>query len=1229
MKLTRLEPRKALNKAFLKKKPLRSEIEDFKTNLITLLGKIRDIDKRPKDESEEHLKNDLRDFLRDTYYRDTNAINTKDRKDLVIHLNKSTDSEVGVIIEAKRPSNTGEMVKEGNLNKKALHELILYYLHERIEVGNFQVKQLVITNINEWYIIDANHFDKHIYNNTQIKKLYDTKISDRKNNPHFYEEIEKIVSKIDVEIPCVYFDIRDYRDILHNENKEDDKELIALYKILSPEHLLKLSFANDSNSLDKNFYSELLHIIGLTEIKDGSKKLIQRHKPENRNPGSLIENTIEQLESLDKLSRLQNARQFGETTEKRLFNLAMELTITWVNRILFLKLLEAQLISYHKGDKSYSFLNSDLIKDYDKLNGLFFQVLARKPNERIERVRTDFSKVPYLNSSLFEPTELEHNTLFVSQLDDNVTLPLLSTTVIKDNQGKKTTGTKNPLNYFLSFLDAYDFASEGSEDIQEENKTLINASVLGLIFEKINGYKDGSFYTPSFITMYMCKETIRRTVVQKFNETKNWDCKDFNDLKNKDYTIIEANAIVNSIKICDPAVGSGHFLVSALNEIILIKSNLGILSDQSNIRLKNCNLEIINDELIVTDEDDIPFRYNPKDKESQRIQETLFHEKQIIIENCLFGVDINPNSVKICRLRLWIELLKNAYYRTNTNELETLPNIDINIKCGNSLISRFGLDADLKDALKKSKLSIDDYKNAVNTYRNADSKEQKREMEELIGEIKSNFRSEINANSKEIKDLIKDQNEYYTKYESPQLFEATLNKAQVKNKKELAEKIKKNENAIEEIKSNKIYENAFEWRFEFPDILNDEGDFVGFDVIIGNPPYVDIKELNINDVKYYFKNYKTASNRINLYSIFIERTLSILNNNSNLSFIIPNSLLMNSSYLELRKLLEDEIELIIKLPDNVFEEAIVETIIFLAKKNSSNEKCDLIVFGNKEKVISIDENRKKSINKTSWKSFEELKFNIFIDEKISNLLLKINNDKETLKELADFTLGITPYDKYTGHSKELIVNREFHSKTKLSEEYKPLIKGENINPYIVSENINEYLKYGKWLGASREERFFVEPRVIVRQIISGNPGKIYAGYTDKSLYFTQIGFSVIAKNNLENKFILCLLNSSLINFYHKYMFLDIEKDLFQKILIENCKKLPIPKISKESQQPFISKVNEIITLKSEEPQADTNMLEQEINAMIYELYDLTEEEIEIVEGSQIKYSRNQFNSISV
>ncbi len=252
-----------------------------------------------------------------------------------------------------------------------------------------------------------------------------------------------------------------------------------------------------------------------------------------------------------------------------------------------MKLLEAQLITYHKGDKSYSFLHLDKIKNYDDLNSLFFQVLARKYDERNEDVKKAFEKVPYLNSSLFEPTDMEQVTLFISNLKDDKTIPVISSTVLKDNQGKKRTGNLNTLEYLFEFLNAYDFSSEGFEDIQEDNKTLINASVLGLIFEKINGYKDGSFFTPGFITMYMCRETIRKAVVQKFNETKKWHCKDIDELYDKIEDRKEANQIVNSIKICDPAVGSGHFLVSALNEMIAVKNDLKILQDRTENASKN------------------------------------------------------------------------------------------------------------------------------------------------------------------------------------------------------------------------------------------------------------------------------------------------------------------------------------------------------------------------------------------------------------------------------------------------------------------------------------------------------------------------------------------------------------------------------------------------------------------------------------------------------------------
>src|SRR5690554_2225458 len=935
MKLNILKPRQALNKAFLKVKPIRYEIESFKTNLIHLLDNINDI------ESEEFHKNLIIEFLKKTYYDPAYFINTKGRNDLVIHNDKTADSTVGVIIETKSPSNNTEMVSNGNLNTKAFQELVLYYLRERITHENIEVKHLVITNINEWYIFDSNTFDRMFaQNRTLVKQFKDCeacRLSGIKTE-FFYKEIaEPFISKIEAEINFTYFDIREYNKPLRNENKADDNKLIALFKLLSPEHLLKLPFANDSNSLDKSFYNELLHIIGLKEVKDGGKKLIDRAKENERNRGSILDNAIIQLESLDKISRLDNPSRFGNNTQERHFNVAMELTITWLNRILFLKLLEAQLITYHKGDKSYSFLNLDKIKDYDDLNTLFFRVLAKKYEDRHSEINQIFGKVPYLNSSLFEPSDLEHETLFISNLKDDKTIPILSSTVLKDSNGKRKTGKINTLDYLFQFLEAYDFSSEGTEEIQEENKTLINASVLGLFFEKINGYKDGSFFTPGFITMYMCHETIRKAVVEKFNEVKNWNCKNMDDVYDKIEDRKEANEIVNSIKICDPAVGSGHFLVSALNEMIALKSDLKILQDRNGRRFKEYRVEVANDELVVTDEDGELFEYNPNNKESQRIQETLFHEKQTIIENCLFGVDINPNSVKICRLRLWIELLKNAYYK-NDIELETLPNIDINIKCGNSLVSRFALDSDLKQALKKSKWTISSYRLAVSTYRNAENKEQKREMMRLINDIKSDFRSEIADNDPKVKKLRKLSGELYQMTQQQQLFEMSSIEQNAWNKKleDLTKQTTKLEAEIEEIKANKIYENAFEWRFEFPEVLNDDGDFVGFDVVIGNPPYFPISKLKDQTGYFSKSDFKTYSKGTDIYCLFYEQGGRIIKPDGYITYITSNSWLRSIYGDTLKVYFKNNLQpvALLNIEDiQIFEEATVESnIITLQKK---------------------------------------------------------------------------------------------------------------------------------------------------------------------------------------------------------------------------------------------------------------------------------------------------------
>lgn len=1250
-----LKPRKALNKAFLKVKANRNEIELFKGNLAKLIDSINE------SESEEHHKNLVSDFLKNTYYGAAHSINTKGRNDLVIHNGSKATDSVGVIIEAKSPTNRAEMMSCKNVNTKAFHELVLYYLRERITLKNLEVKHLVVTNIYEWFVFDAAFFEREFAQNKKLVKQFVDFEEGRlagKTTDFFYKHIaEPAIEEVKHEVAFTHFDIRDYEKPLRNTDKKDDSSLIALFKLLSPEHLLKLPFANDSNSLDKSFYTELLHIIGLVEIKEGGKKLIQRKKEGDRNEGSLMESAIFQLDNLDKISRLEKPLQFGEAKNEQLFNIALELTITWVNRILFLKLLEAQLIRYHKGDRSYAFLNTDKVRNFDDLNNLFFSVLARRPQERNDKVKVSFAKVPYLNSSLFEPTELEQTGLFISQLTDGM-LPLLSSTVIKSASSQKRTGELLTIEYIFEFLNAYDFASEGREEIQEENKRLINASVLGLIFEKINGYKDGSFFTPGFITMYMCRETIRRAVLQKFKEVKGWDCDSLNQLYDRIDDKQEANTIINSLKICDPSVGSGHFLVSALNEMIAIKSELKILLDRQGKTLRDYIVEVQNDELIVTDDDGDLFEYNPTNRESQRVQETLFHEKQTIIENCLFGVDINPNSVKICRLRLWIELLKNAYYREpDYTELETLPNIDINIKCGNSLISRYPLDADIKKALERSKWTIDSYRFAVMSYRNAKSKDEKHEFEQLIKLIKSDFESEIAKNDPHLVELKNNKGKLFRLTNQTSMFER--NKAQTakweKDVNAHIARITTLETTIEKIRSGKLFENAFEWRFEFPEVLNDEGDFVGFDVVIGNPPYIRQEELK--SVKPYLQtNYATFVGTADIYVYFVERGMNILRNGGSFIYILPNKWMRAGYGRMLRGWLKQySINSILDFGDlPVFDEATTYPSICVIKKEEHVSEIfnSLLIetlsypnglshYFNENKIGVVQRHLKDE----GW---------ILVNNTIQELLNKIKSKGVLLGEYVNGNIyrGIL-----TGYNEAFVIDAETKDQL-ISEDYS---NAEIIKPFLAGKDIKRYQQptNNKWLilfksgytrqvfGSTNEEeswsnlsskyhsickhlsQFEISAR---KRTDKGEfwwelrPCSYYNDFENEKIVWPETSldnqFTLIDRGVYLNKttffipsnnfFLLGLLNSSIARFFLDSIVSKMRGGYFSlsKAYVET---FPVVFDAKLSEH-ICSIVEKILAVKKEDSTADTTILETQIDQLVYQLYGLTEDEIRIVEG---------------
>src|ERR1035437_749416 len=1249
MEINLLNLRNSINKAYLKVKPNRAQIETFKKNITNLFDQIKET------ESEEFHKNIISEFLKNTYYSPNNYINTKGRSDLVIHNGKDSNSTVGVLFEVKKPGNKSEMPTCKNINTKAFQELILYYLRERITNKNIEIKYLVITNIFEWFIFNANDFEKLFYSDKNLVKQFNDFENERlsgSNTDFFYKSIaEPFCNNLESLIAVIHFDIRDFETTIKNADREDDNKLIALYKIFSPEHLLKLPFANDSNNLDKTGYNALLHIIGLEETKEGSKKLIGRKIEKKRNPGSLIENSITILKYEDCLSQLPKLSDFGNNKEEQLFDIALELVITWINRILFLKLLEGQLIKYNNGDKTFQFLNVERIHDYDELNKLFFQVLAVKESNRSELVKQKFSNIPYLNSSLFEPSDLEHKTIRINSLENHSKHPILTGTVLKDKTGRKLSGEIDPLHYLFDFLDSYDFSSEGSEDIQEENKTLINASVLGLIFEKINGYKDGSFFTPGFITMYMCHETIRRAVVQKFNDVKGWQCETISDVYNNIENIKEADRIINSLRICDPTVGSGHFLVSALNEIIAIKSELKILSDREGKKLKEYTIEVINDELIITDEQSKLFEYNPKSKESQRVQEALFQEKQKIIENCLFGVDINPNSVKICRLRLWIELLKNAYYKpgSGNSELETLPNIDINIKCGNSLISRYPLDADIKTALKSSKWNIDNYREAVMTYRNAQSKDEKRGMEQLISKIKNDFETEVSKNDKRFLKLNKLNGELLSLTGQSSLFELTKTQKDEWNKKvkKLTEEIKKYETEIEEVKSNKIYENAFEWRFEFPEVLNNDGDFIGFDLVIGNPPYFNLSSLNPEMLSFLSNsNYSVFTRGSDIYCLFYERGFDILKGNCCLCFITSNRFCFTNYGDVLRGYLsKKEIKQIIYLNDiNVFENANVGSIILLIEKREP-DASPILSWNYKETFLNQNHSEEFSSRATLiQRNYLNDKPWNFENKEIQNIKIKIESKGFPFIKYDGISInrGIT-----TGLNEVFIISESLKNEIITSdpisaEIIRPVLKGADIKRYQILtpkeyiiysytgiqidkyQGVYNYLKYfknqledvyeaknaqKKWYElrkCSYYEKFF-ETKLVWTRLSNRNAFAI----SEKGEFTVDSSSFAISK---DIKYLIGILNSNAVFQYFKLGSVIWGKDGI-KWFGSYFDNIPIPKINYEQQIPIIKIVDQILFTKKSDTSANTSALEAEIDLLVYELYGLTEEEIQIVKRS--------------
>ncbi|EOX8268712.1 Eco57I restriction-modification methylase domain-containing protein [Campylobacter jejuni] len=1258
MHFTLLNEKDFFNPYYRKKQIMQNEFDIFNKALMQYLERLES----SQSENEDYLvANALSPFL--TMLNFKTHIKTKQKGKSEIDLSISKDEfskDLEVLIEAKKP-NSKEFITHTKVNSKALHETILYYFRNR--EYSFSLKFIIITDFYKFYIFKISEFEELFYKNPSFKKLFEEFCNPNSlfkgNTEEFYKEVAKLIENSKENLKGFLIDLT----FLKDKQKSNFKNLASIYKTFHRDFLLSEFNPNDANSLNNAFYKELLYILGLCESKQNSKLIIAKSEESKEEQGTFY-------------------TAINSKLKEENFETILKLLILWLNRILFLKLIESNLVRFND-DKNLKFLNFKKIPDFDKLSELFFEVLAK---EKSTRKKSEFAYLPYLNSSLFEKQSIE-NTLEISSLSNDLKLFYYKNTVLKDDKCKAKKGQVGLLEYLFEFLDSFDFGSDDEQSEILSQKELISSSVLGNVFEKLNGYKEGSFYTPSFITSYMCKESITKVVLDKFNAQFDLDAKDISELR-KSLRKEDKKAqkeLLNSIKICDPAVGSGHFLVSALNVMLSIYDELNLFDEEF-------YLEVQNDEILITGRKGEFIEYKrpktPKDK-AHLIQQELFHTKKDIIENNLFGVDINPNSCEITKLRLWIELLKHSFYQSfddeNYHDLKTLPNIDINIKCGNSLVSYFETGKSLshypniKERINKYKRIVKDYKEGFYT--------DKSRINQEIKNLKISFKNFCFADKfkKEMKGFNDKCEKYSKKYgnflavddENLKFFvSANLTLFDFDEKEATKEfaNLKKEYDNIFNLESN----HPFEWRFEFPEILDDDGNFKGFDLIIGNPPYIRIQGLDKNSSQYYKKHFKVASKNYDIYILFIEQCFKLIKKQGVISFIMPHKWFNADFGVNLREFAKDKISKIISFEEFQIFDASTYTALQWFENNSlhlkfiqadkktikTKEEMSNFIFNLKEENFKMINNKKLS---SSFWSFEEnsnqeifskINQHISVKDIFSKIFQGLATSKDSVYFLKDCQEN---KNSVKGYSKELDKEVEIEK-----EILKPLLMGDSFHryekpisnsmvlfPYYRQDNTDvkkmclydenelkskfpkawEYLKECESILRARENgRFdnekwyqFGRTQGINQENISKLLCPDICNNTHFVLdnlgefYFTTTIYGYVRNEeykNLDYKYLMAVLNSSL-----TWWFLQktsvVMRGGFYRIKPAYIEKFCIPKINSKNEKladELINSVDEILKAKEQDKNANTQELENKINSLVYKLYNLTEEEIKIIEG---------------
>jgi len=508
------------------------------------------------------------------------------------------------------------------------------------------------------------------------------------------------------------------------------------------------------------------------------------------------------------------------------------------------------------------------------------------PDHSLQCAELKAYKFPYLNGGLFERDTLD---------DKNIVLPA------------------SLFNDMFELFNQYNFTVD--ENTPNDTEISVDPEMLGRIFENLlEDNKDkGAFYTPKEIVQYMCQQSLieyLKTHLEDNAEIETFIKTNYIDHGNRESYIVKnakrIEELLDALKICDPAIGSGAFPMGILHEIYRAKLVLNPVLD-------------------------------------------ALETKKAIIQNSIYGVDIEQGAVDIARLRFWLSLVVEETIP------QALPNLDYKIMCGDSLINRFPIDCDIKEVFKDynqnkpktEQITIEKYRELTNTYLN--EHEQKDAARSKIEEIKNALKTELSKGDIKKIATARAAVESFENYNLMGERRADSHKKEYKAAKDKLQKLEKNR---EDTFNNTIFSNSFEWRFEFPSLLDQNGEFIGFDIVIGNPPYVSTKGVNENDKKIFEKLFGFADD---LYFHFIIKGFDLLKLNGINTMITPDTYFTTLTKKQLRfKFTTNNLLSLIHLGHDVFDEAMVSTAIFVCQKNediTENKSINVIDAKGKKKLI--------------------------------------------------------------------------------------------------------------------------------------------------------------------------------------------------------------------------------------------------------------------------------------